>query len=114
MIDANTAIDFEYIDLVFDFEGPDTEVDQQRISYYGITDVFSSNSDFISLASSSSMVQTTNESGMPLILIDFDFTMGWDWPDEEISDLALEYKEEVQNSLQDTSYLNTHSQSKTT
>ena len=39
------------------------------------------------------MVQTTNESGMPLILIDFDFTMGWDWPDEEISDLALEYKE---------------------
>ena len=93
LIDANTAIDFEYIDLVFDFEGPDTEVDQQRISYYGITDVFSSNSDFISLASSSSMVQTTNESGMPLILIDFDFTMGWDWPDEEISDLALEYKE---------------------
>ena len=93
LIDANTAIDFEYIDLIFDFEGPDSEVDQQRISYYGITDVFSSNSDFISLASSSTMVQTTNESGMPLILIDFDFTMGWDWPDEEISDLALEYKE---------------------
>ena len=93
LIDANTAIDFEYIDLVFDFEGPDSEVDQQRISYYGTTDVFTSNSEFISLASSSNMVQTTNESGMPLILIDFDFTMGWDWPDEEISDLALEYKE---------------------
>ena len=93
LIDANTAIDFEYIDLVFDFEGPDSEVDQQRISYFGTTDMFTSNSEFISLASSSNMVQTTNESGMPLILIDFDFTMGWDWPDEEISDLALEYKE---------------------
>ena len=93
LIDANTAIDFEYIDLVFDFEGPDSEVDKQRISYYGTTDMFASNSEFISLASSSNMVQTTNESGMPLILIDFDFTMGWDWPDEEISDLALEYKE---------------------
>ena len=63
LIDANTAIDFEHIDLVFDFEGPDSEVDQQRISYYGMTDMFASNSEFISLASSSSMVQTTNESG---------------------------------------------------
>ena len=39
------------------------------------------------------MVQTTNESGMPLILIDFQFTMGWNWPDEDVSDIALEYKE---------------------
>ena len=93
LIDANTAIDFEFIDLVFDFEGPDSEVDQQRISYYGITDVFASQSDFINLATTSSMVQTTNESGMPLILVDFDFTVGWDWPDEDISDIALEYKE---------------------
>jgi len=93
LIDANTAIDFEFIDLVFDFEGPDSEVDQQRISYYGISDIFASNSEYINLATTSSMVQTTNESGMPLILIDFQFTIGWDWPDEEISDLALEYKE---------------------
>ena len=93
LIDANTAIDFEFIDLVFDFEGPNSEVDQQRISYYGITDVFASQSDFINLATTSSMVQTTNESGMPLILVDFDFTVGWDWPDEDISDIALEYKE---------------------
>ena len=93
LIDANTAIDFEYIDLVFDFEGPDSEVDQQRVSYYGITDMFASNSDYIDLASSSSMVQTTNDSGMPLILLDFHFTMDWNWPDEDISDLALEYKE---------------------
>ena len=93
LIDANTAIDFEYIDLVFDFEGPDDEVDKQRISYYGISDMFASNSDFINLATSSNMVQTTNESGMPLILIDFDFTCGRDWPYEDISDLAFEYKE---------------------
>jgi hypothetical protein len=93
LIDANTAIDFEYIDLVFDFEGPDQEVDQQRISYYGTNDLFGSNSEFISLAQSSEMIQTTNGSGMPWILIDYDFTIGWDWPDEDISDLALEYKE---------------------
>ena len=93
LIDANTAIDFEFIDIVFDFEGPDQEVDQQRISYYGITDSFASKSDFITLSTTSSMVQTTNESGMPWILVDFDFTLGWDWPDEDISDIALEYKE---------------------
>ncbi len=93
LIDANTAIDFEYIDLVFDFEGPNPEVDQQRISYYGFTDIFASNSQFIQLMPDSNMIQTTNESGMPLILLDFNFKMSWDWPDEEISDLALEYKE---------------------
>ena len=93
LVDANTAIDFEYIDLVFDFEGPDSEVDRQRISYYGIGDTFASNSDFINLATSSSMIQTTNDSGMPWILIDYQFTISWDWPDEDISDLSLEYKE---------------------
>ncbi len=93
LIDANTAIDFEYIDLVFDFEGPDPEYDQQRISYYGIEDRFASNSDAITLHTSSNMVQTTNESGMPWIIVDYDFTIGWDWPDEDISDLALEFKE---------------------
>ena len=93
LIDANTAIDFEYIDLVFDFEGPDSEIDQQIISYYGVSDTFASNSDVINLATSSSMIQTTNDSGMPWILIDYEFTIGWDWPDEDISDLALVYKE---------------------
>ena len=93
LIDANTAIDFEYIDLVFDFEGPDSEVDQQRISYYGFTDNFASNSDYIYLATSSSMVQTTNDSGLPWIILEYDFTIGWEWPDEDISDLSLEYKE---------------------
>ena len=93
LIDANTAIDFEYIDLIFDFEGPDSDVDQQKLSYYGVSDTFASNSQFIELATSSDMVQTTNDSGMPLILLDFDFIIGWDWPDEDISDIALEYKE---------------------
>ena len=93
LIDANTAIDFEYIDLIFDFEGPDIEVDKQKVSYYGFSDTFASNSQYIELASSSNMIQTTNDSGMPLILLDFDFVIGWDWPDEEISDIALEYKE---------------------
>ena len=93
LIDANTAIDFEYINVVFDFEGPNSEVDRQTVTYYGITDMFDTKSDFITLAQSSQMVQTTNESGMPLILIDFDFTFGWDWPDEDISDISLEYKE---------------------
>ncbi len=93
LIDANTAIDFEYIDLVFDFEGPDSEVDQQRVSYYGITDTFESKSDFINLATSSTMVETTNDSGMPWILVDYDFIISWDWPDEDISDISLEYKE---------------------
>ena len=93
LIDANTAIDFEYIDLVFDFEGPNPEVDQQRISYFGFTDTFGSSSEYIQLMSTSNMIQTTNETGMPLILLDFNFKVGWDWPDEEISDLALEYKE---------------------
>ena len=76
-------------DLVFDFEGPDSEVDQQRISYYGITDTFASHSNYLNLASTSSMVQTTNDSGMPWILLDYQFTMGWDWPDEEMGDVAL-------------------------
>ena len=93
LIDANTAIDFEYIDLVFDFEGPDSEVDQQKISYYGMSDFFGSSSEFISLSQSSNMIQTTNDSGMPWIIINYDFVIGWDWPDEDISDLALEYKE---------------------
>ena len=35
-IDANTAIDFEFISLVFDFEGPNPERDAQSISYSGL------------------------------------------------------------------------------
>ena len=92
-IDANTAIDFEHISLVFDFEGPNPLRDAQRISYSGINNTFWSESDFITLLTSSSMHETTNESGLPWIIVTFEFVIGWDWPDEEMGDVALVYKE---------------------
>ena len=93
LVDANGIIDFEYIALVFDFEGPDPERDQQRISYNGRTDTWASESDYITLQPSSSTEVTTNDTGLPWIQTTFDFQFSWDWPDEDISDLALEYKE---------------------
>ena len=93
LVDANGIIDFEYISLIFDFEGPDPERDQQRISYNGRTDVWSSESEFITLLPGSSAVVTTNDTGLPWIHTNFDFQFSWDWPDEDVSDLALEYKE---------------------
>ena len=92
-IDANTAIDFEFISLVFDFEGPNPERDAQSISYSGTNNTFWSDSPFIHLSPTSTMTQTTNESGLPWILLDFHFTFSWDWPDEEMGDVALLYKE---------------------
>ena len=92
-IDANTAIDFEHISLVFDFEGPNPLRDAQRISYSGVNDTFWSESDFITLMSTSAMLETTNESGLPWIQLAFHFEIGWDWPDEEMGDVALIYKE---------------------
>ena len=92
-IDANTAIDFEHISLVFDFEGPNPLRDAQRISYSGMNDTFWSESEFIDLFSTSSMHETTNESGLPWIQLAFHFEIGWDWPDEEMGDVALIYKE---------------------
>jgi len=92
-IDANTAIDFEHISLVFDFEGPNPERDAQRISYSGINNTFWSESDFITLSGTSAMRETTNESGLPWIIVTFEFVIGWDWPDEEMGDVALMFKE---------------------
>ena len=92
-IDANTAIDFEFISLVFDFEGPNPARDAQSISYSGTNNTFWSDSPYIHLLPTSRMVQTTNESGLPWILLDFHFTFSWDWPDEEMGDVALVYKE---------------------
>jgi len=93
LVDANGIIDFEYISLIFDFEGPDPERDQQRISYNGRTNTWISDSDFITLLQSSSADVTTNDTGLPWIQTTFDFQFSWDWPDEDISDLALEFKE---------------------
>ena len=92
-IDANTAIDFEFISLVFDFEGPNPERDAQSISYSGLNNTFWSDSPYIHLLPSSRMMETTNESGLPWIMLDFYFKFSWDWPDEEMGDVALLYKE---------------------
>jgi hypothetical protein len=92
-IDANTAIDFEYISLVFDFEGPNPERDAQSISYSGLNNTFWSDSPYLNLLPTSSMVETTNESGLPWIMLEFNFIISWDWPDEEMGDVALVYKE---------------------
>ena len=92
-IDANTVIDFEHISLVFDFEGPNPLRDVQRISYSGINNTFWSESQYLTILQSSSMYQTTNDSGLPWIMLTFDFVIGWDWPDEEMGDVALLFKE---------------------
>ena len=79
--------------LVFDFEGPNPARDAQRISYSGLNDTFWSESPFISILPTSTMVETTNESGLPWIIVTFQIKFGWDWPDEEMGDVALLYKE---------------------
>jgi len=93
LVDANGIIDFEYISLVFDFEGPDPERDQQKISYNGRSGMWSYDDAYLELLPSSTTSVTTNTSGLPWIFINFDFKFSWDWPDEDISDLALVYKE---------------------
>ena len=102
-IDANTAIDFEHISLVFDFEGPNPSRDAQRISYSGLNNTFWSESNYIHLLPSSNMRETTNESGLPWIIVTYDFVFAWDWPDEEMGDLALLFKE--RGSLEDSELL---------
>mgnify|MGYP000417735505 FL=1 len=92
-IDANTVIDFEHISLVFDFEGPNPLRDIQRISYSGVNNTFWSESQYLTILQSSSMYETTNDSGLPWIMLTFDFVVGWDWPDEEMGDVALLFKE---------------------
>jgi len=93
LIDANTVIDFEHISLVFDFEGPNPQKDRQVISYSGFNNTFWSESEFITLLPSSFVETTLDPSGMPWILVTFNFRFTWDWPDEEYGDLALVYKE---------------------
>ena len=93
LIDANTAIDFEYIKLIFDFEGPNPAKDRQTIAYSGFNDTFWSESDFIQILPSSHTQQILDNSQLPLIIPHFNFRFGWDWPDEQISDVSLHYKE---------------------
>jgi len=93
LVDANTVIDFEEIKLVFDFEGPDPNKDQQVIAYSGVNNSWWSNSQYIILDSTSDVILQTNASGLPWIHVTFNFQFTWDWPDEEWGDLALIYKE---------------------
>ena len=93
LVDANTVIDFEEISLVFDFEGPNPENDQQVIAYSGVNDSWWSNSEYIILDPSSHVILQTNTSGLPWIHVNFNFQFTWDWPDEDWGDLALVYKE---------------------
>ena len=93
LVDANGIIDFEIISLIFDFEGPDPERDRQTISFSGRNNSFWSDSDYIEILPSSQTTVISNDTGLPWVLIDFHFKMSWEWPDEEISDLAFEYKQ---------------------
>ncbi|MEC7601848.1 MAG: hypothetical protein VYB83_03455, partial [Candidatus Thermoplasmatota archaeon] len=93
LVDANGIIDFEIISLIFDFEGPDPERDKQSISFSGRNNTFWSDSDYIDILQNSKATTISNDTGLPWILIDFHFKVSWDWPDEDISDLAFEYKQ---------------------
>ena len=94
-IDANTVIDFEHISLVFDFEGPNPSRDAQRISYSGLNNTFWSETKYIHLLPTSTMHETTNESGLPWVIVTYNFVFAWDWPDEEL--LILEHTFRVEN-----------------
>ena len=49
------------------------------------------------------MRETTNESGLPWIIVTYNFVFAWDWPDEEMGDLALLFKE--RGSMEDSELL---------
>ena len=92
LVDANGLIDFEEISLIFDFEGPDPARDKQRISYSGVNDTFwADGTDLVLISTSDDARVLTNDTGLPWIIIDFRFAFSWDWPDEDVSDVALVY-----------------------
>ena len=93
LVDANGVIDFEEISLIFDFEGPDPDRDQQVISFSGRNQSFWAEGSYLELLPESRTTVTTNDTGLPWIMTTFAFRFSWDWPDEDISDLALVYKE---------------------
>ena len=93
LIDANTVVDFEVVSLTFDFEGPDPVLDRQVVAFSGLNETFWSESPYLTLLPTSNVVTTVNGTGLPFIRIGFDLVFGWDWPDEEVSDVAVTYKE---------------------
>jgi len=101
LVDANGLIDFEDISLIFDFEGPDPERDQQKLSYSGTNDTFWTDDPYLVIDaachdeddSTCGGSVSTNETGLPWIMITFGFKFSWDWPDADLGDVALEYKQ---------------------
>ena len=101
LVDANGLIDFTDISLIFDFEGPDPDRDQQRLSYSGVNNTFWTEDDFLIIvpACSSDLDEScgaqviTNETGLPWVIVNFAFEFSWDWPDADLSDVALEFSQ---------------------
>ncbi len=99
LVDANGLIDFTDISIIFDFEGPDPERDQQRLSYSGTNTTFWTDDDFLEISpacnnlldESCGGIVTTNETGLPWVMVTFAFEFSWDWPDADLSDIALEF-----------------------
>jgi hypothetical protein len=101
LVDANGLIDFEDISLIFDFEGPDPERDQQKLSYSGQNNTFWTDDAYLVIDSACNDEDdstcgasvSTNETGLPWIMVTFGFKFSWDWPDADLGDVALEYKQ---------------------
>ena len=99
LVDANGLIDFTDISLIFDFEGPDPIRDQQTISFSGVNNSFWTDDSYLEILpacnnqddDSCGAQVTTNETGMPWIIVTFGFQFSWDWPDADLSDIALEF-----------------------
>jgi hypothetical protein len=101
LVDANGLIDFEEISLIFDFEGPDPERDQQKLSFSGSNNTFWTDDAYLVIDpacndeddSTCGATVSTNETGLPWIMVTFGFKFSWDWPDADLGDVALEYKQ---------------------
>ena len=103
LVDANGLIDFRDISLIFDFEGPDPVRDQQRLSFSGQNETFWTDDQYLVIPAACNddedatcgATVTTNETGLPWVMIDFAFQFSWNWPDADLSDVALEFTQLV-------------------
>ncbi|MBT4058847.1 MAG: hypothetical protein HOE69_00865 [Euryarchaeota archaeon] len=99
LVDANGLIDFTDISLIFDFEGPDPIRDRQRLSYSGVNSTFWTDDEFLVIDPACNDISddmcggivTTNDTGLPWVKVTFAFQFSWDWPDADLSDVALEF-----------------------
>tara|TARA_B100001750_G_scaffold111235_1_gene87863 strand:- start:340 stop:5337 length:4998 start_codon:yes stop_codon:yes gene_type:complete len=101
LVDANGLIDFTDISLIFDFEGPDPNRDQQRLSFSGVNNTFWTDDDYlVIIPACNNIIDTdcgaeviTNDTGLPWVMVTFAFQFSWDWPDADLSDVALEFSQ---------------------